>query len=251
MDCLNFTAEAAWSTIKLTQNWTPTAVTLETSTDKTTWTSYTIWDTITLANVWDKIYMRNTSTTDTWFSVDYSNCYQFVMTWSINWSWDINYLLNKNSTTSLSSYCYVRLFMNCTSLTSSPELPATTLWTSCYQHMFYWCTSLVNAPALPATTLWNNCYQSMFVSCTLLSVLPKLPALTMPSACYNSMFNGCTKIKLSATKTWEYQTPYRIPTAWSWNSQNNSLNNMFYNTWWTFTWKPLRNTTYYTSNTVV
>jgi len=32
--------------------------------------------------------------------------------------------------------------MGCTSLTTAPELPATTLVTCCYDHMFYGCTSL-------------------------------------------------------------------------------------------------------------
>lgn len=35
--------------------------------------------------------------------------------------------------------------------------------------MFYGCTSLTTAPALPATTLANHCYDYMFVGCTSLS----------------------------------------------------------------------------------
>ena len=222
---LNFTANTAGSTIKLKKNGSPTAVTLEISTDWTTWTTYTIWDTITLVNIWDKVYFRNTSTTDTWFSTSSSNWYVFVMTWSIAWSWDINYLLNKNSTTTVSSYCYHGIFYNCTSLTTSPQLPATTLSNWCYAYMFSWCTNLTTLPKLPATTLADSCYYNMF---------------------YN-----CSKIKLSTTQTWEYQTAYRIPTTWTWTTATNALNSMFKNTWWTFTSDPSINTTYYTSNTVV
>jgi hypothetical protein len=65
------------------------------------------------------------------------------------------------------------------------------------------------------------------------------------------MFRNCSKIKLSTTQTWEYQTEYRIPTTWTWTSWSSSLSNMFTSTWWTFTWTPSINTTYYTSNTVV
>ena len=36
----------------------------------------------------------------------------------------------------------------------------------CYSNMFYGCTSLTTAPSLPATTLANNCYNSMFYLCT-------------------------------------------------------------------------------------
>lgn len=274
---LNFTANTAGSTVKLTKTGSPTAVTLETSTDWKNWTTYTIWDTITLANIWNKVYWRNTSTTDTLFSTSNGNYYKFVMTWSIAWSWDVNYLLNKNSTTTVSSYCYFYLFYNCTSLTTAPSLLATTLATYCYDSMFYWCTALTPAPTLPATTLSEGCYRYMFRDCTSLTTppkltattlatacymqmfrwctnlttLPSLPATTLASGCYQYMFYGCSKIKISTTQTGEYQTPYRIPTTWTWTDATSALNNTFGNTWWTFTWTPSRNTTYYTSNTVV
>ena len=274
---LCFTAEQANSTVQLTQNWTPTSVSLETSTDWNTWSSYTIGDTITLSNVWDKVYWRNTSTTDTGLNIDSSNRYQFVMSWSIAWSWDTTTLLNKNWTDTLSLSCFSLLFFSCKSLISSPELPATTLADSCYSQMFYWCTNLVTPPELPATTLAYWCYEQMFYSCTALTTppklssttpavycysamfrwctnletLPKLPATTLADNCYSTMFMGCSKIKLSSSKTWDYQTAYRIPTTWTGTTWTNSLYRMFYQTWWTFTWTPSINTTYYTSNTVV
>ena len=58
---LCFTAEEANSTVKLNTNYSRT-VSLETSTDGTTWTDYSwssnVGDTLTLANVGDKVYMR-------------------------------------------------------------------------------------------------------------------------------------------------------------------------------------------------
>ena len=116
--------------------------------------------------------------------------------------------------------------------------------------MFYWCTSLTSIPTLPATTLDTACYRHMFRNCTSLSALPKLPATTLAAACYFCMFYNCSNIKISTTKTWEYQTPYRIPTTWSWTTATDALSYMFTNTWWTFTSNPSINTTYYTSNTV-
>lgn len=225
IDYLCFTADTAGSTVALDKIWSPTAVNLEISTDGNTWTDYTIWDTITLANVWDKVYMRNKSETDTWFSRTSNSYYQFSMTWNIWASGDITSLLNKNGTTTVSRYYFFRLFEWCTSLTTAPELPATTLSSYCYSSMFYWCTSLTTLPELPATTLGSNCYHSMFF--------------------------WCTRIKLSTTQTWEYQIPYRIPTTWTWTVGTSSLSTMFTNTWWTFTWTPTINTTYYTSNTVI
>ena len=251
-DYLCFTANTANSTISLPKTGSPTAVSLETSTNGLDWSTYTIWDTITLTNVWDKVYFRNTSETTTWFSTGTSNRYTFSMTGSIAWSWDVNYLINKNWTTVLvSNYCYYALFFWCTSLTTAPILTATTLTNYCYYSMFNWCTNLTTAPALKATTLADTCYANMFTSCTSLTSLPKLPATVLKKSCYYGMFYWCTSIKLSTTQTWEYQTSYRIPTTWTWTDAGNTLGIMFTNTGWTFKDTPTINTTYYTSNTVV
>lgn len=247
---LCFTANTAGSTVALNKTWSPTAVTLETSTDGNNRNTYTIWNTITLSNIWDKVYFRNTSTTTTGFSVSDSNYYKFVMTGSISASGDVNYLLCKNSTTTIiGNCCFNLLFNGCRSLTSAPELPATTLTRRCYYRMFYmsWITI---APRLPATTLADECYCGMFMTCQYLASLPQLNATTLPSLCYMQMFSWCSNIKLSTTQTWEYQTPYRIPTTWT-GSNSVGLSSMFSNTWWTFSWTPSINTTYYTSNTVV
>jgi hypothetical protein len=40
------------------------------------------------------------------------------------------------------------MFKGCTSLTQTPELPATTLARSCYSYMFESCTSLTQAPSI-------------------------------------------------------------------------------------------------------
>lgn len=61
------------------------------------------------------------------------------------------------------------MFRGCSSLTTAPALPATTLSTGCYQLMFYGCSSLTTAPELPATTLVTSCYASMFAMCSSLN----------------------------------------------------------------------------------
>ena len=96
--------------------------------------------------------------------------------------------------TTLANSCYNAMFRNCTSLVTAPELPATTLADSCYRQMFRGCTSLVTAPELPATTLANYCYFSMFEGCTSLTTAPELPATTLADGCYFSMFYGCTSL---------------------------------------------------------
>lgn len=251
---LCFTAEEASSTITLSKTWTPPEVTLETSTDWTTWTDYTIWNTITLANIWDKAYWRNKSESGTQFSAATWRYYYFTMTWKIWASWDLTYLVNKNGTNTLPDCCFFSLFENCTSLTKSPKLPATTIWQRVYANLFYWCTSLETAPELPATTLGGtHCYYSMFEWCSNLTQIPKLPVTTLTNYCYYYMFRYCTKIKLSTTQTWEYQTEYKIPRTWTWTTASYALNYMFQGTWWSWAWTPTINTTYYLhkDNTIV
>ena len=116
--------------------------------------------------------------------------------------------------TALTDYCYDSMFKGCTSLTTPPSLPATTLseyapqypeyGQYCYRGMFEGCTSLTTAPALPATALTNYCYYSMFAGCTSLTTAPALPATTLAQYCYTDMFANCTSLAtapaLPATK---------------------------------------------------
>jgi hypothetical protein len=86
------------------------------------------------------------------------------------------------------------MFHDCTSLTTAPALPATTLASDCYDSMFDSCTSLTTAPELPATTLANNCYYGMFQKCTNLTTAPVLPATKLIRWCYRIMFYDCNKL---------------------------------------------------------
>lgn len=96
--------------------------------------------------------------------------------------------------TTLADNCYSFMFHSCTLLTTAPSLPATTLADYCYRYMFYGCTSLTTAPSLPATTLATDCYRSMFFNCTSLTTAPNLPATTLASSCYAYMFRNCTSL---------------------------------------------------------
>ena len=97
--------------------------------------------------------------------------------------------------TTLGDRTYFNMFQGCTLLTTAPELPATTFDAYCYSSMFNGCTSLTTAPStLPATTLTNGCYSSMFNGCTSLTTAPELPATTLQTSSYSFMFNGCTSL---------------------------------------------------------
>ena len=110
---------------------------------------------------------------------------------------DIRTLLDWDNYTTVNTEnaMFIKLFENCSVLTSAPELPATSLADNCYLCMFSGCTNLKSAPELPATSLAINCYYGMFSGCTNLKSAPKLPAPTLTTYCYTYMFSGCTNLK--------------------------------------------------------
>ena len=89
------------------------------------------------------------------------------------------------------------MFYGCTSLTTAPELPATTLATMCYHAMFAECTALTTAPTLSAFSLADYCYAYMFYGCTSLTTAPELQAPTLSDGCYGCMFSGCTSLTIA------------------------------------------------------
>ena len=195
---LCFTAKQANSTLRFDKVGIPNAISIETSVDGKTWKDYS-WadktgDTLTLANVGDKVYMRAKNENQTIGSSS-SKYYKFKMTGKIAASGNIQTLLKTDgSRTDAPSNCYRNLFRDCPSLTQAPELPATTLDEACYAGMFTDCSSLTTATELPATTLANACYNLMFSGCTSLTTAPELPATTLANNCYQWMFSGCSNL---------------------------------------------------------
>ena len=96
--------------------------------------------------------------------------------------------------TTITPYCYRGMFLGCTSIKTAPKLPAKTLAASSYSYMFQNCTSLTTAPELPATTLAQHCYQGIFLDCKSLVNAPALPATTLEYSCYRDMFLNCTSL---------------------------------------------------------
>ena len=124
---------------------------------------------------------------------------KFVMTGKIAASGSVMYLLKSDGDLSAlpANYAFYGLFYGCTSLTSAPELPATTISVGCYQDMFNGCTALTTPPpSLPATTLPIGCYQGMFNGCTSLTATPAtLGATTMSGRdAMREMFMNCTSL---------------------------------------------------------
>ena len=110
---------------------------------------------------------------------------------------DIRTLLDWDNYTTVNTEnaMFIKLFENCSVLTSAPELPATSLAYNCYYCMFLGCTNLKSAPKLPAKALANQCYAYMFADCKNLKTAPELPAEVLANQCYDSMFSGCKNLK--------------------------------------------------------
>ena len=164
-DYLCFTSTGD-STVALQQNGTPNTSANKVIQYKLNNGQWQTWDlsAVTLTDG-DKMYLKS----DDEIPISESNNIykQFTMTGSIAASGNIMSLLNFSTT--LQDYAFCRLFYTCSSLTTAPALPVTTLVNNCYKWMFRDCKSLTQAPELPATTLVNNCYPQMFNGCSKLN----------------------------------------------------------------------------------
>ena len=217
------------------------------STDTVNWT---IWDGSTITSGNKRLYLRGKNNTT--FYTTKGACLQLSR--KAKCFGNINVLLDyDNPPLNVYDNCYKSLFDGCSNLLRAPSLPATSLAASCYFNMFKGCSSLTDVPELPSHNIPTSAYQYMFQNCTSLTKLPILPAQTVESKGYYGMFYGCSLIKVSATKTGDYQTSWRIPSdGTSVSFATNATFYMLYTTGGTFTGsgasnKVLENTVLYGS----
>ena len=188
---LHFVAEEANSTICLDSVYRTELILYK----STNGVNFTDWDgtVVTLSNVGDTLWVYGANQT---LGTVENGGRIFIMTGKIAAYGDVTYLLQSGGLKTMTgSYNFKKLFMDCTSLTRAPELPATGLTEYCYLAMFQGCTNLVLPPVLPATHLEGMCYQKMFSGCTSLVNAPALPATELDIQCYNYMFVGCTSLE--------------------------------------------------------
>ena len=185
---LTFTAKEAGSTI--TFGWKKGSDVMYSTDGGNSWSEYAEGTQIKLDKVGSTVSFKGKNVT-----TNYDK--HFTMKGKIEASGSVTSLTDgkgNKTDVNLSEKCYEYMFCECTSLTTAPELPATTLQPYCYAFMFYGCTSLTTAPELPAEQLASFCYDSMFYGCTSLTTAPKLPAKQLASFCYEYMFSGCTSL---------------------------------------------------------
>ena len=139
---LSFTGNEDFTlkTYNTTKNWDGT---LEYSTNATTWNT---WDGTEISSSGSKLYLRGTGNTK--ITGNNSN-YRFVFTGTntlkIACKGNIENLLDYETVSAaghptMADFCYTTMFQDCTSLTTAPELPATTLAEGCYRYMFNGCS---------------------------------------------------------------------------------------------------------------
>lgn len=198
-----------------------------------TWQNYTIGETITITKD-SPVQFKNLNSQ---LSVDSNNYITFVISGSSPAVYAVGNIMSLlNYSDSCTSYCFFKLFYNCTKLKirylketltlpslklapycyqymflgtyidKTPDLPATELPDYCYSLMFKNCTNLKSISSLPATSLAGGIgqYQGMFSTCTKLEQSIDLPATELSNKCYSSMFINCTLLtkapKLPATE---------------------------------------------------
>ena len=134
----------------ITPKFTQSGVTLQYSIDNgSTWNNISSGETTASS---DEIWFRGRATGAKSL---YTSSYYFSNAWvfsgdasnKLHVYGDLRYLLCNNLgdntiTFNIASYCFASMFRGCTSLTTVPSLPATTLANSCYSSMFRGCTSL-------------------------------------------------------------------------------------------------------------
>ena len=138
-NCLKLVSESS-NTMTLNKVGTPKTVNLEYSLNGSTWTA---WDYTNGGVTWTgALYLRGHDNTR--FASSKTVYNNFAFTSSVAIYGNIMYLLEYDETLTAipATYCFYNLFNGCTSLTTAPALPATTLARYCYFYMFYACTRL-------------------------------------------------------------------------------------------------------------
>ena len=139
---LGFTATADNSSIRMRYGGTLAGAQpkLQYSYDSQTWNTFVLGTTYNVAKD-QTFYMRGQNPNGA--SIRFDGYSYFIMEGSFEGSGNIMSLIDTTCTaTETPDYCFYRLFYNCTSLTKSPELTATTLGYNCYANMFRGCTNL-------------------------------------------------------------------------------------------------------------
>lgn len=211
IDYLCFTdASGSSNTLTLTKNDqegnTPT-VTLEYSTDKVNWTTWTETNNVRTYTIPanGKVYLRGVNPNGICYNG--RNCHTFSSTKNVRASGNIMTIADGiGRRTEITRPFFARLFYQMTTLLTAPNFPSEgmSLGDSSIAGMFNGCSSLTTAPSLTVNSLSSGwCCQLMFNECTSLTDASNvhLNATNIPSSAYMQMFNGCTLLATAPSLT--------------------------------------------------
>ena len=125
---------------------------------------------------------------------------------------------------SLPAKVFLNLFSNDTYLTSAADLILpSTVSGGCYMGTFSGCTSLTTPPVLPATTLKPGSYEQMFDGCTSLNQITTYANDISASDCLDNWLRNVAATGTfynNGTATYTIDSPSGIPTGWTYKNTN-------------------------------
>ncbi len=146
--------------------------------------------------------------TNSSFSQDNQNFFQFVTTGETELSGDVSSLVQGKyhkewtipgfNTDVPNSYAFYGLFKDNKAMTGKADVSFINLdgKTHCFQSMFENCEKLTSASPLPTPyNLTESCYEAMFKNCKSITEIPTMPTNANQKACFKEMFKGCTALK--------------------------------------------------------
>lgn len=210
IDYLCFTdASGSSNTLTLTKTdagRTPT-VTLEYSTDKVNWTTWTETNNVRTYTIPanGKVYLRGVNPNGICYNG--SNKYTFSSTKNVRASGNIMTIADGvGRMTDITRPFFSSLFMNMTTLLTAPNFPSggMELGDSSITRMFSGCTNLTNAPSITISSMATGwCCARMFTNCSSLTDVSNihLNSTNIPQESLIGMFDGCSSLTTPPTIT--------------------------------------------------
>ena len=141
----------------------------------------------------EKIWIRNDSETSTGFSAGSANHFQFEFSNTVYAAGNVMSLKCRYPNVAYGgAYSFCKLFMDCTTLITPPEILTSYAPQGFAYCMFQRCSNLEYAPELHMTNINTNgyCYYYMFQGCTKINMV-KLHATSFPTAnCTTNWLSG-------------------------------------------------------------
>ena len=111
--------------------------------------------------------------------------------------------------TTLSQYCFIRMFYSNTKLVKTPYLPATTLAQYCYTYMFRGCSALKTIADMGVQTITcKDAFNEMYALTGIETVT--IPKMHFNSGRMNGFMRNCTSLKQAVVETYDETLPNNV-----------------------------------------